>query len=158
MEDKSNTISNYEALNRFREILYYEIVISNSTYFLCLALYISFGRFVSPFLIFKIVLIALVLAAILFTPYIFYILNNEKRYGWIVTFFVMIVIPIVGGYFIFKDTLAHEASLLIPLGLFYLYCYLIKFAVDDWIRKYNWKLQLEKQRREKEERINNELL
>lgn len=158
METKSKTILNYEALNRFREILYYEIVISNSTYFLCLALSISIGRIVNPFLIFKIVLIALAIAAILFAPYIFYVLINEKRYGWIVTFFAMVMIPLVGGYFIFKDTLAFEASILIPLGIFYFYCYLIKFAVDDWIRKYNWKMQLEKQRREKEERIKNELL
>lgn len=158
MEEKTKLESDYDALNRFREILYYKLVISNSTYFLCLALFISIGRIVNPFLIFKIVLIALALAAILFTPYIFYILIKEKHYWLIITFFIMIVIPLVGGYFIFKDTLAHEASLLIPLGLFYLYCYLIKFAVDDWIRTYNWKMELEKQRREKEERIKNQLL
>lgn len=155
---KSKMELNYDALIRFRDILYFEIIISNSTYFLYLALFYSIGPLIGPFLILKIILIILALAAILFTPYIFYVLINEKRYGWIVTFFVLIVIPLVAGYFIFKDTLAFEASILIPLGIFYFYCYLLKFAVDDWIREYSWKMHLAEQRREKEERIKNQML
>ena len=35
------------------------------------------------------------------------------------------------------------------LALFYIYCFLIKLLVRDWIKEYNWAQQLNRQKREK---------
>lgn len=106
---------------------------------------------------FKIIIGVFALAAILFTPYIFYVLSKEKKFGWIILFFIMIIIPELIGYLIFKETLAFEAALLIPLAFFYFYCYLIKYEVDKWIGDYNWHQERLQQKKEREERIKNEM-
>src|SRR5690606_9246004 len=108
-------------------------------------------------LMFKIIIGVFELAAILFTPYIFYVLSKEKKFGWIILFFIMIIIPELIGYLIFKETLAFEAALLIPLAFFYFYCYLIKYEVDKWIGDYNWHQERLQQKKEREERIKNEM-
>jgi hypothetical protein len=117
---------------------------------------ISIG--IDPVTIIKIVLGVFVLAALLFTPYIFNVLIKEKKFGWIVLYFAMIIIPEVLGYLIFKDTLAFEAALLIPLAFFYFYCYLIKYEVDKWIADYSWHQERLRQKKETEDRIKNEMI
>lgn len=106
----------------------------------------------------KIVIGVFALAALLFTPYILKVLIKEKKYGWIILFIVMIIIPEILGYFIFKKTLAFEAALLIPLAFFYFYCYLIKFEVDKWLAEYNWHQERIQQKKDTEERIKNEII
>lgn len=117
---------------------------------------ISIG--IDPVTIIKIIIGVFALAAILFTPYIFYVLSKEKKFGWIILFFIMIIVPEVFGYLIFKDTLAFEAALLIPMIFFYFYCYLIKYEVDKWIGEYNWHQERLQQKKEREERIKNEMM
>lgn len=117
---------------------------------------ISIG--IDPATIIKLIIGVIALAALLFTPYIFYVLSKEKKFGWIILFFIMIIIPEVLGYLIFKDTLAFEAALLIPLAFFYFYCYLIKYEVDKWIGEYNWHQERLQQKKEYEERMNNEMI
>ena len=163
MKENKSLIKNYELVQRFRDILYYQRQISNSSFALLIFLrFILFYGMISigidPVTIIKIIIGVFALAAILFTPYIFYILSKEKKFGWIILFFVMIIIPEVLGYLIFKDTLAFEAALLIPLAFFYFYCYLIKYEVDKWIGEYNWHQERLQQKIEKEERIKNEMM
>lgn len=163
MKENKNLIKNFELVQRFRDILYYQRQISNSSFAILLFLrfilfYIMISIGIDPVTIIKIVLGVFVLAALLFTPYIFKVLIKEKKYGWIILFFVMIIIPEVLGYLIFKDTLAFETALLIPLAFFYFYCYLIKYEVDKWISKYNWNQERIQQKKEAEERIKNEMI
>ena len=163
MKENKSLIKNYELVQRFRDILYYQRQISNSSFALLIFLrFILFYGMISigidPVTIIKIIIGVFALAAILFTPYIFYILSKEKKFGWIILFFVMIIIPEVLGYLIFKDTVAFEAALLIPLAFFYFYCYLIKYEVDKWIGEYNWHQERLQQKIEKEERIKNEMM
>lgn len=143
---QSKIVTDINAVQMFSDILNYQITIPPALYFLYIwiTIFIPSIRFWIPMIIIGLI----VGAAILFTPYIFYILIKEKRYGWIITFFIMIIIPLIFGPIIFRDTLAFEASLMIPLGLFYFYCYLIKFSVAKWIRNYNWHKQLEEQRKQ----------
>ena len=163
MISNQKIIQNINLLQKFRDILYYQRQISNSSFALLLVLrYILFYAFIAvgidTVLIIKIIIGVFALAAILFTPYIFYVLSKEKKFGWIILFFIMIIIPEVLGYLIFKDTLAFEAALLIPLAFFYFYCYLIKYEVDKWIGEYNWHQERLQQKKEREERIKNEMM
>ena len=159
MDHKPKIVTDFDTVRRFRDILYLELIMPPSLGILSYPIhYLLMYLFNDPLINIKILLILLATAAVLFTPYIIYVLIKEKHYGWIITFFSMVIFPLVAGYFIFKDTLAFEASILIPLGLFYLYCYLLKFDVNKWIKDYNWNMQLLEQRREKEENLQNYFL
>lgn len=163
MISNQKIIQNINLVQKFRDILYYQRQISNSSFALLLVLrYILFYALIAvgidTVLMFKIIIGVFALAAILFTPYIFYVLSKEKKFGWIILFFIMIIIPEVFGYLIFKDTLAFEAALLIPLIFFYFYCYLIKYEVDKWIGEYSWHQERLQQKKERDERIKNEMI
>jgi hypothetical protein len=143
-------ITDIAAVQRFSDILNFQITIPPSLYLFYIWTNIflpTIGMWIPV-----IIIVLIVVAAVIFTPYIFYILIKEKRYGWIITFFLMIFFPLIFGPLIFKNTLAFEASLLIPLGIFYFYCFIIKFSVAQWIKDYNWHKQLEEQRKESEEK------
>jgi len=81
-----------------------------------------------------------------------YVLNKERKYGWIALFFFMVVLPYPIIYLIIGDYVLLTAWLLLPIIPFYLYCFLIKFSVDDWLSKYNWEQQLAEQRKEADQK------
>lgn len=151
------------AVQRFRDILFYQNHISTSTYFLYIILryplYVFLTTITSdPLIVIKIYLGLIVGAAILFTPYIFFVLIKERKFGWIVIFFIMIIIPLLFVHILFLDALFHDAIILIPLAFFYFYCYMIKYEVDRWLNEYYSHQELLKQLKERDERIKNELL
>ena len=156
MSLNQKVIQDFQSVDRLRELLYYEVRISNTSYLIFLFFGLLIPKLGFGVLFIKIILLVFIFAAVIFTPYIFYVLIKEERYGWIATYIIMIPLPLLSGYLIFKDTLAFEAALLIPLLSFYLYCYLIKYAVDDWIRQYNWTRRLMQQRAEKIKRMEDE--
>ncbi len=134
-------IKDVNAVQRFRDILFYQSHISTSIYFLYILLryplYVLLTILTNdPFFIIKLFLWLIVAAAILFTPYIFYVLIKERKYGWIIIFFLMIIIPLLLVHILFLDALFHDAIIMIPLVFFYLYCYLIKYEVDRWLMDY----------------------
>ena len=149
MSLQKKVITDFEAVDRLREILYYEIRISIGSIFIFFLL----ARFGGIFIVIGL----FTLAAVLLTPYIFYILIKEERYGWIAAYFLMIVIPVVSAFLIFRETIAFESILMLALLSFYIYCFLIKYAVDDWIRQYNWTQQLIQQKEDKIKRMEEEL-
>lgn len=149
MINDSRVIADIETVERFRAILYYEIRISAVS----IVLFYLVARFGSIFIIIGVFIIA----AILFTPYIFYVLIKERHYEWIAVFFLMIIIPLISAFIIFKETIAFETILLLSLLSFYIYCFLIKYAVDEWIRKYYWTKQLEEQKKAREQRRKDEM-
>jgi|GEM_PF-2958658 len=164
MGENSKLIKNAFAVQRFRNILFYELRILDG---INLFIFFHFVGVLSVIVnmigisfeqIIKVVIGFSILLAILFTPYIFYVLIKEKKFGWIILYFAMIIIPEVLGYLIFKDTLAFEAALLIPLAFFYFYCYLIKFEVDKWLADYSWHQERMQQKIETEDRIKNEMI
>lgn len=149
MFNNSKIITDIDTVEKFRAILYYEVRVSVGSIIL-FYLMMYFG------LVFVFIGI-FTLAAIFFTPYIFYVLIKEEHYGWIAAFFLMIIIPLISAFIIFKETIAFETILLLSLLSFYIYCFLIKYAVDEWIRKYNWTVQLEEQKNAREERKKDEM-
>lgn len=132
MEVRSKIINDIIELKRFRAILYFEL--STAVIFILnfwpINLYVIVG------------------VAILFTPYMLYVLYKERKYGWIVIFCLMVVLPYPVIYLIIGEYILLTAWLLLPVIPFYLYCFLIKFSVDDWLREYNWEQQLIEQRKE----------
>ncbi|HOI29642.1 MAG TPA: hypothetical protein PLZ15_07735 [Melioribacteraceae bacterium] len=90
--------------------------------------------------------------AIIFTPYMLYVLYSEKKKGWIILFAAIVIVPVI---FLLLFTVIAEFSnilLFITLGLFYFYCFLLRFEVNDWVREARARSQylIDKQKREKE--------
>lgn len=159
IENYRRLIKDVDAAQRFREILFYQRQISNSTYLAYILLRFPLSILLTlltndSMFILKLLLWFIAAAAVLFTPYIFYVLIKERKFGWIIIFFLMIIIPLLAAHILFIDALFHDAIILIPLLSFYLYCYLIKYEVDRWLSEYYSHQELLKQREEKENRPN----
>lgn len=155
-------IKDVDTVQRFRDILFYQRQISNSTIFLLLLLYFFLPRIWPAItgIMMTIIFIALAIipfAAILFTPYIFYVLIKERKFGWIVISFAMIIIPLLLAHILFQGEFVYEGLMLIPLASFYFYCYLIKFEVDKWLNEYYSYQELLQQKKESEEKKLTEL-
>ncbi|HSW55121.1 MAG TPA: hypothetical protein VLH59_08530 [Ignavibacteriaceae bacterium] len=136
-ETKSKFVNDIVELRRFRAILFFEL----ST---------SAGFILSSF--WPINLYIIIIAAILFTPYMLYVLIKERKYGWIVMFFLVVVLPYPVLYFIIGDYILLPGWMLLPIIPFYFYCFIIKFSVEDWLREYSWEQKLIEQRKESEEK------
>jgi hypothetical protein len=102
-----------------------------------------------------ILLFVLGIAAVLFTPYMIYVLYNEKRFGYIISYGIMIISPLV--FFLIIGPLGEYLSIasMLSLSLFYFYCFLLKYSVREWLNEYRWRKKLEEQRKESE--VNKEL-
>jgi hypothetical protein len=137
MEDKIDFSQNYN-LNQLKKFLNYEISLS-TLYFL------SFLAFAFIFAAFA--------AALIFTPYMLYILFKEDKKSWIVIFIIIVIIPLI-LLIILTFLFAFDKSLfLIPLGLFYFYCFLLRFEVNGWIRELSAKNLFLLKQKEKDEEL-----
>lgn len=85
-------------------------------------------------------------AALLFTPYLIFILIKEKRYGYIIFFISFVIFPLSVIILFLSDHLFYLAYLQIPLPLFYFYCFMLRFNANEWLREINWKIQRETQK------------
>jgi hypothetical protein len=100
-------------------------------------------------------LILALIAAILFTPYMLYMLYKEKKNGWIIFYFLLVALPLIVIFIISLTVDFIAPLLLIPLGLFYFYCFLLRFEVNSWIRERNAREQWIAQKKKSEEDLNN---
>lgn len=97
-------------------------------------------------MMFFLVAALLVLAAALFTPYLLYVLNHEKKNGWIAAFVLTVLVPL--ALFV---VLAPKLFFLFLLP-FYFYCYVLRMVVKDWIQEKNAKNNLYLQKIESQKR------
>lgn len=75
------------------------------------------------------------LTSLLFTPYMLYVLYKDEKYGWIITFSLFVIIPTLLN-FIQVDSMMFKSSLnYVVLGMFYFYCFLLRFSVKDWLEE-----------------------
>jgi len=103
-------------------------------------------------------LLAVTIAAILFSPYMLYVLYLENKNGWIIFFVVLVLLPIIA---IILSSIFE--LLFIPLALVYFYYFILKFVVRDWIQGKNAKRELHKrilqsQKKQEEEKDLNFLI
>ncbi len=92
--------------------------------------------------------IALVIAgllALVFTPFLIYVLIKVRKYGWLIFFITLIFVPPFIALLIGVKGYLYEILLSIELGFYYLYCLLLRFTVNDWCEGISWKM-LRKQR------------
>jgi hypothetical protein len=80
------------------------------------------------------------LAAVIFTPYLIYVLILEKKIWWIVGFIIIVIFPILLALIFFKQYFTF--ALIISLACFYFYSFLLRLSVNGWIKEYNWRQQL----------------
>lgn len=84
----------------------------------------------SYFWSFTILLMAL--AAIIFTPFMIKVLWEERKHGWIIFFFFVVIVPIVLS-FVFGFYAEYKSiAFLLSLAMFYFYCFILRLVVKDW--------------------------
>jgi uncharacterized membrane protein len=73
------------------------------------------------------------LIALLFAPFMIKVLFEQGKKGWLVAFVVMVGVPL--GLLLLPTSMPmiRLAMLYLPLGMFYLFCVLLRWAVADWI-------------------------
>jgi hypothetical protein len=85
------------------------------------------------FLSSTITIIILGSAALIFTPYMLFVLFKEKKTGWLVSFFVVVILPLIAGMLFYSP---EVKSILLPnvtFGTFFLYCFSLKMSTRDWV-------------------------
>jgi hypothetical protein len=110
----------YRRLLRLRHLLNYELSTS--------ALFILW--FLGTFII-----LPMAVSAIVFTTYMLRVLFSEKRVGWIIFFFILIIIPLAVTIFFLSNYSYQVYLFYIILIFFYFYCFVLKFVVPDWIEE-----------------------
>ena len=143
MEIKPKKIINdFYLVNRLRIILRLQTAILLPL--LLLALILQFFPFMNRIfkLSAKVPLYIVTAAAILFTPFLFYVLIKEKYHSWITFYLIMVVFP-----YIFIP-LAFFGHILTPAILFFIYCYFLKHTVAEWLEEYDAHQGREEQKRE----------
>ncbi len=88
-----------------------------------------------PIIGFFIVSIILNITAIVYTPYLIKTLIELKRWRWIITFGIMVVVPAILIYIISYKSIFRTIFSFIPLLMFYIFCWIIRFSIPDWIEK-----------------------
>ena len=79
------------------------------------------------------------LAALIFTPLMLKVLYQEKKTGWIVSFVIFIIVPLVVLNFInFFLSPLYMILMYLPVAGFFLYCFTLKLAVRGWVNDYKF--------------------
>lgn len=92
------------------------------------------------------IVMLLVAAAILFTPYLLWRLAQVRRYGWIVGFVLTVGLPALIGLYVTLSGLAGFFVAILPLVAFYAYTWLLRSSVGAWLEALRWK-RLDAERR-----------
>lgn len=135
MEDNIDLVQNNN-LTQLKKYLNYEISTS-------ILYFLSFQVFIFIFLALA--------TALIFTPFMLYVLFKEDKKGWIVLFLIIVIVPTI--IFIVSAILFSFSNplLIVSIGLFYFYCFLLRYGVNGWVREMSFKnkyLQDKKQREE----------
>ncbi|MGA7836947.1 MAG: hypothetical protein WB996_03215 [Ignavibacteriaceae bacterium] len=72
-------------------------------------------------------------AAIIFTPFMLTILFKEKKYGWIIFFVIIVILPAASAIIYFLNSDYLQILALVPLVLFYFYCFLLRITIHEWL-------------------------
>lgn len=91
-----------------------------------------------------------VAAAVLFMPYMLYVLYKLNKKGWIIFFNILVFLPLLVIVVFLNDLLFFAALVQIPLLLFYFYCFLLRFPVNEWAKEMNWKIYRLEQKKEED--------
>jgi len=136
---REKLVNDVVAVSRLKDVLVYTLT---SAVFSFMSIAFQFGLSIA------------IIAAILFTTYILYVLIKEKRFGWLITFFIIVVLPVIITYLVSRGSPFSVMSIiLIPFSLFYLYCFLLRYALDDWIEECEGKIELEEEKANESKKV-----
>lgn len=93
----------------------------------------------------------IVSAAVLSTPYLFYVLIKEKRCTWIILFFTIVGLPCFFVYVISFGKIFSSTWLIVIIAPFYFYFLLLKHTVGEWVAEYEGQ-EMRKERKNEEAR------
>lgn len=126
-------------------------LVSNERYYLeKLSKYLNY-QFSSSLLfilsyIWGITLILAIIAATFFIPFSLYCFVKIKKISWIISFFIVVIIPFISCVIFGLKFGYLSAFLLIPLGLFYFYCFMLKLIIKDQLEEVIAREELLKER------------
>ena len=82
-----------------------------------------------------ILLMILTASAIIYTPYLIKTLIDLKKWKWILTFIIIIIVPLILMLTNSDNPILKTTFYSIALLMFYLFCWILKFSVHNWIEK-----------------------
>jgi hypothetical protein len=82
---------------------------------------------------FPLALLLTTIVALIFAPFMLFILYKEKKFGWIIFFGILIIFPLIIIIVFSMHSTYFMALILIPLALFYFYCFILRLTVSDWL-------------------------
>ena len=88
-----------------------------------------------PIIGYFIVSIILTVTAIIYTPYLIKTLIELKKWKWIIAFGIMVVVPTILVYVISYKSIFKTIFSFIPLLMFYIFCWILRFSIPGWIEK-----------------------
>ncbi|MCX8107054.1 MAG: hypothetical protein N3D80_14395 [Ignavibacterium album] len=133
-------MENVDLLNRLKTIL--DLEITYPPILLSLTFFIMYSVNNQT----SIIIVVIIAIAKLAIPFIIYVLYKEKKYGWIVSLILLIILPSSIIYWLIRDSVFSRYFLIIPFLLFYFFCVLLKFTVREWLTEAEVRLELENQK------------
>ena len=88
-----------------------------------------------PIIGYFIVSIILTVTAIVYTPYLIKTLIELKKWKWIIAFGIMVVVPAILIYMITYKSIYRSVFSFIPLLMYYVFCWILRFSIPNWIEK-----------------------
>lgn len=76
--------------------------------------------------------LASILAAIIATPVILWLLFKLRRFGWLVGFGIVTLVPFSAIYFLTQEVVWLQVLYLIPLAFLAVYYFFLKQKINDW--------------------------
>lgn len=113
------------------------------------------GGMINPYT--RVLMIITASSAVIFLPYILFILYKENRKGWILFLTVIVILPFIFLFLFLQFSMFYNMAGLIPILLYTLFCYLLKSQISEWLSEYYGHQNRLEQKRLKEERIKNGL-
>ncbi|MFZ1518774.1 MAG: hypothetical protein WAU11_08365 [Ignavibacteriaceae bacterium] len=99
----------------------------------------------------RILIIIIISTAVIFIPYILFMLIKENRRGWMSLLLILVVFPFLFILLIFQFSMFYNLAVLLPIFLYTLFCYLLKSQVTEWLTEYYGHQNRLEQKRLKEE-------
>lgn len=133
-------MENIDLLNRLKTIL--DLEITYPPILLSLTFFIMYSVNNQT----SIIIVVIIAIAKLAIPFIIFVLYKEKKYGWIVSLILLIILPSSIIYWLIRDSVFSRHFLIIPFLLFYFFCVLLKYTVREWLTEAEVRLELENQK------------
>lgn len=90
---------------------------------------------------FGITIFLALVAAVLFLPLLFKVLFTERRFGWILTFVIIVIGPGILSYYFFGQATwlssftKQTTAAMISLVFFYFYCAFLRLVIPEWVHE-----------------------